>query len=548
MDGIEGELDEILLMIERMQDEEMKEKINARYKTYREQFENYASSVNAKAHGLTPLFMEIIQFSTEVKSYVDGSPTADPLQDFHISKLDTSDKRGEKSKRIQEMEDILIDILDSQIKDGNSKRLQNLISLVQTESKELNIKNQRLDQKIAESMYVLMKNLLVEGKTSEATELTKQFDTDMSIFLLRKLLPQISELRNSGRAQDALFLAKYCEKGEPKETDLKFWERLINIEEPEKNYTLPEKEEKLPQPKRETIRARAKERIKQIREDRRHERESNIKVMHIRYDPLSDFHNMNKKDYRSVLTAIRREYVMGHEKKKPNVRVVFDEGITEVGLATDGYGIVAPLLQEVEIPSTARNIYPCGFYRCTELKKVDMSRKPNLIEIGYAAFCETGIEKIDIPDSLEIIGHSAFKKCGKLETIDLSRCQIKEIKDETFARSRISFFIFPSSLKKINSRAFYACGRIKEIDLSGCKLEYIADDAIDEKDRLHIIQNDELSEKKARIRELKEQIKGEEATKEWLDGIPLPEKSVEKGKNPQNDQAETDLPVGKKEI
>ena len=331
MDAIDKELDKLLLMIERMPKGEMKDKLLERYDGYRKKFEDNPRDITV----ISSTGMEILWFETDVKMFTEGMPNVDPLRDYHVLQpLQVNGKNG-KSSEIQEIENILTEILDSKILSNDIDSLKNTIDEIQEEYKGLGSKSQTLEQKIAESRYTLMKGLLKGDRIEEATKLAEQFNEDMSLFLYKKLSPQIDTLRKSGRLQDALFLAKYCKDGEPKETDLEFWEKLINIEEPELDYRLPEEEkQELIAVKKDGLLERLKRKHEQRINDKKTEKESKIKVMHIRFDPASDFHHMNKKDCMRVSKAISEET---DGKKKANIRIVFDEGITEVTLPEPPY-------------------------------------------------------------------------------------------------------------------------------------------------------------------------------------------------------------------
>ena len=123
--------------------------------------------------------------------------------------------------------------------------------------------------------------------------------------------------------------------------------------------------------------------------------------------------------------------------------LTIDEGHTTLGEdALEGY----KKIRKVVFPSTLREIDECFFSEHGHedyLEEVDFSKVKLLKEIPDGLFenCER-LQKIDIPEGVEIIGSSVFDSCTNLRKIT-----------------------FPSTLKSLQSTT-YECEMIEELDLS----------------------------------------------------------------------------------
>lgn len=123
--------------------------------------------------------------------------------------------------------------------------------------------------------------------------------------------------------------------------------------------------------------------------------------------------------------------------------LTINEGHTTLGEdALEGY----KKIRKVVFPSTLREIDGCFFSEHGHedyLEEVDFSKVKLLKEIPDCLFenCER-LQKIDIPEGVEIIGSSVFDSCTNLRKIT-----------------------FPSTLKSLQSTT-YECEMIEELDLS----------------------------------------------------------------------------------
>jgi len=94
-------------------------------------------------------------------------------------------------------------------------------------------------------------------------------------------------------------------------------------------------------------------------------------------------------------------------------KVIIQEGIEWIG---EGSFYHINSIEEVEIPSSCKDILEEAFCQCSGLKKLSLA---NGVENIYdRAFRDcTSLEELSIPESVEVIGASAFGNCIKLKEI-----------------------------------------------------------------------------------------------------------------------------------
>lgn len=69
-------------------------------------------------------------------------------------------------------------------------------------------------------------------------------------------------------------------------------------------------------------------------------------------------------------------------------------------------------LSELTLPVGTEIIEKRAFYKCKELKKVQLPE--SLLRIGEQAFYFCGIEELELPEGLQELGDKAFFKCNGL--------------------------------------------------------------------------------------------------------------------------------------
>ena len=91
------------------------------------------------------------------------------------------------------------------------------------------------------------------------------------------------------------------------------------------------------------------------------------------------------------------------------------------------------LLEEVVLPETIESIGNFSFYKCTNLRKVNLDKLPNLKVIGNSAFrgCDLSETSL-ISESIEEIGEDAFRNCTSLEIEDLSLPNLETLGRDAF--------------------------------------------------------------------------------------------------------------------
>ncbi len=138
--------------------------------------------------------------------------------------------------------------------------------------------------------------------------------------------------------------------------------------------------------------------------------------------------------------------------------VVVGEGVTSVGkFAFSNFHD----LEEVELPSSLKNIENCAF-QYSYIKKVNIPQ--NVTRIGAYAFegC-INLESIELPESVTEIGNKAFYNCSSLKEIKLPS-ELKRIENDMFSRcSSLEFIEMPKNLEYIDSWAFYGCDKLKMV-------------------------------------------------------------------------------------
>jgi len=157
-------------------------------------------------------------------------------------------------------------------------------------------------------------------------------------------------------------------------------------------------------------------------------------------------------------------------------------------------------IKTLVIGKNVKKINYGAFNGCTNLTSVTFANNSNLTEIGNAAFLNTKLSSITLPDKLEVIGSYAFREAlngvdlfipssvttigesafymCKLNSISFdSNTLIEEIGDEAFNNCTISSITIPKSVKVIGEKAFNL-SYIKDLTFEeGTVLEEIKDSA-----------------------------------------------------------------------
>ena len=126
-------------------------------------------------------------------------------------------------------------------------------------------------------------------------------------------------------------------------------------------------------------------------------------------------------------------------------------------------------LRKIELPNTIKKFYDggngCVFYRCYNLKSLDMSKLTGLYHIGAHAFYESGLEEIHIPNSVTVIEDRAFEGCESLKKIWLGANTKKMIGQSMMYRTNNIQYIYLSNtiIEASGSHIFPSEGNVKSV-------------------------------------------------------------------------------------
>lgn len=118
-------------------------------------------------------------------------------------------------------------------------------------------------------------------------------------------------------------------------------------------------------------------------------------------------------------------------------------------------------IQSIHIPDGITIIQDWTFSGCSFLEEVIIPESVRYI--GLAAFNESGIKTIQLPEHLVSIGSNAFSVCNNLESISLPN-GLTEISENAFMGCKIlKQVILPEGLMKIGNNAFCGCSSLESI-------------------------------------------------------------------------------------
>jgi len=118
-------------------------------------------------------------------------------------------------------------------------------------------------------------------------------------------------------------------------------------------------------------------------------------------------------------------------------QVVISEGIREIGARA----FWLSGMESIDIPDTVTEIGEYAFAECEYLQEIDIPDGVNTIKEGVFRYC-SNLERIVLPEGIDAIGEEAFFGCNVLEKI-----------------------ILPNSLKSIGRDAFRYCGALEMVEL-----------------------------------------------------------------------------------
>lgn len=113
------------------------------------------------------------------------------------------------------------------------------------------------------------------------------------------------------------------------------------------------------------------------------------------------------------------------------------------------------------VPKIVRSIAQEAFYKHSELKSIDLPK--TLITIKDAAFAESGLTEIKLPDQLVSLGNNTFSHCRDLESVTFPSGLTWIGKYVFYECESLISVKFPKSLSLIDEGAFYHCTALTEL-------------------------------------------------------------------------------------
>ncbi len=223
--------------------DEQKKAIIERVKLYREELNNNNCS-------LTELNYQVRHLTVNLSLYLSGAKV-DVLEDLApIPELKSTSEEIQNPSQQIDLKNIshllsqAVHTIDSL--EDSTQKTSALFVFEQTYMEISKINNQEIEQHFSKIKYELMKELLIKGELSKAKLLTHTFNDDVRLYITKRLYEQREDLVSQGKYKEAYEILDYIstEKvdintaGAP-ERSLQFWEKIIRIENPELNYTLP---------------------------------------------------------------------------------------------------------------------------------------------------------------------------------------------------------------------------------------------------------------------------------------------------------------------
>ena len=128
----------------------------------------------------------------------------------------------------------------------------------------------------------------------------------------------------------------------------------------------------------------------------------------------------------------------------------------------------------VTIPDSITSIPDAAFVNCSQLTNISI---PNSVTyIGYSAFSScTSLKSITLPSSLSTISKALFSGCSQLTTIHIP-VSVTSIENDAFAGcSQLTTIHIPVSVTSIGNCAFAGCPSSMTVTYSGSKTKWVDD-------------------------------------------------------------------------
>ena len=146
------------------------------------------------------------------------------------------------------------------------------------------------------------------------------------------------------------------------------------------------------------------------------------------------------------------------------VSIVFPDSVTSIGGKCCQY---CKFLTKVVLPKNLTDIPSHMFYGCNALK--EFSLPEGISTIGDGAFAGSGLEAIEIPDSVRAIGswegYGAFTECQNLKTVTIGN-GTEYIGSSTFSDcTNLATVTIGNGTKYIENYAFYDCTNLTTVTI-----------------------------------------------------------------------------------
>lgn len=123
-------------------------------------------------------------------------------------------------------------------------------------------------------------------------------------------------------------------------------------------------------------------------------------------------------------------------------------------------------IEKLTIPNFIEVIGPFSFHGCEKFQSVEFQSNSKIRLIESMAFSFTLIKNIEIPSNVTKICDGAFYGCEKLHHVEIQHnSNLQIIEKDAFCDSVIDSMFFPSHLEKVDKDAFLCCHHLQIIEL-----------------------------------------------------------------------------------
>ena len=139
--------------------------------------------------------------------------------------------------------------------------------------------------------------------------------------------------------------------------------------------------------------------------------------------------------------------------------VQYQNAVTTIG---DSAFANCSALVKVDFTSNVEVFGDYAFSYCYNLKSIDIS---SAVTMGSNIFESTGLEQVNLPDTLLSVPEYAFYYCNNLQSVNLN--EVQTIKEHAFfGCSKLKQIVIPSTTLIIGNYAFSSCSGLEKVTLS----------------------------------------------------------------------------------